>query len=88
MLVQYVIRWDRKEAFGADFAEAFGDDQQHVYVKDIRLGVSGRGVWSARAVDDAIKFSSWAEAAAVAAFIIFHIDEMYEETLDIVKVDL
>lgn len=87
MLVQYVIRWDRKETFGADFAEAFGDEQQHVYVKDIRLGVGGRGVWSARAIDDAIKFCSWAEAVAVAAFIVHHIDEMYDAALDVVKVN-
>lgn len=82
----YVIRWSRIETFGAEFCE---DGPWYGYVKDIRLSVGARGIWDTPHPQQAIKFGSWAEAAAVAAFIIHHVDEMYEDALEVVKlVDL
>lgn len=80
----YVIRWSRIDTFGRDFCE---DSPWYTYVKEIRLGLAARGVWVDPDPQKAIKFSSWAEAAAVAAFIIHHVDELYEDVLEVVKID-
>lgn len=64
------------------------NDGSGYHVKSFGVTVNGGEVHLTFEPFEALHFSSWAEAAAVAAFIIHHIDEMYEEALDIVKVDL
>lgn len=86
MLVQYVIRWDHLVSYGSDYTELCKD--RYSYLEEIRCSPCARGCLFRYPQAGAMKFSSWAEAAAVAAFIIHHINEMYEEALDIVKVDL
>lgn len=85
----YLVRWDRQETFGADFADFFNDGfGQYVYVKQLSMSRGGRGIWTTHLENEAIAFGSWAEAAAFASFIIFHVDGLYEDALDIVRIEL
>lgn len=86
MLVQYVIRWDHLVSYGSDYVDLCKD--RYSYLEELHISPRARGCLFRYPQSGSIKFSSWAEAAAMAAFIIHHIDEMYEEALDIVKVDL
>lgn len=81
----YVIRWSRFVTLGAEYCEG---GPWYEYVKDIRVSRRARGVWTTPELDSAIKFSSWAEAADVAAFMIHHVDDLYEDALDVVEIDL
>lgn len=81
---RYVIRWNRVVSLGAAEAE---DAPWYEYVMDLRVHRTFRRVLTAVALDDAVRFSSWDEAAAAAVFIIHHIDEMYEDALEIIKVE-
>lgn len=80
----YVIRWSPGVSVG-DF-EVYPADY-FVYLTELRVGSCGCGA-DFDALRFAIRFGSWAEAASVAAFIIHHIDEMYEDALEVVKVEL
>lgn len=85
----YLIRWDRVETFGVDFVDVCVDGfGRYVYVKQLRLSRGGRGISCTELEIEAISFCSWAEAAACAAFIIHHIDDQYEDALEVVKVEL
>lgn len=81
----YVIRVSRLALYGAERVEG---DSWYSYVTGIDFKSYVRRVSYDPNLDLAIKFSSWSEAAAVAAFIIHHVDEMYEDVLEVVKIDL
>ena len=80
----YVICWDRRETFGADYGDFCTN--QFGYLTQIKLSPHSRGCLFADSLDNVLEFGSWAEAAAVAAFIIHHIDELYEDALCVVKI--
>lgn len=80
----FVIRWDRHETYGVSYSDIF--ENQFGYVTHIKIAPYARGCLFADSLNDnLLEFGSWAEAAAVAAFIIHHIDEKYEDALEVVK---
>lgn len=80
----YVIRIDLGVTLGL---EPSPDPSLLSYVSAIHVGSNARGVDFSASQDIAIKFGSWDEAAAVAVFIIHHVDEFYEDALEIIRID-
>ena len=82
-MVQYVIRCDESVVFsGVSLSGPYS------FVELVHIGSSVRDVLFNGDLKKAIRFGSWSEAASVAAFIIQHINENYEDALEVVKVDL
>lgn len=79
---RYVIRWSRIETFGTEACE---DAPWYMYVELVRFSAGARGVAFAVDPGSALKFGSWAEAAAAAVFIIHHVNDLYEDALEVVK---
>lgn len=80
----YVICWDRYETYGGDYGDIF--ENQFGYLSDIKISPHARGCLFADSLhDNLLEFGSWTEAAAVAVFIIHHIDDKYEDALVVVQ---
>lgn len=73
MLAQYVIR---------------ANDGAGHHVKSFGMTVSGGEVHLTYDPFQALHFGSWEEAAAIASFIVFHIDEDFSGEFEIVESDL
>ena len=80
----YVIRCDLGVALGLGPSV---DPSLLSYVSAIHVGSNARGVDCSASQDIAIKFGSWDEAAAAAVFIIHHVNEFYEDALEIICID-
>ena len=80
----YTICWDRRETYGDDYGDIF--EEQFGYLTDIKISPHARGCLFADSLDNVLEFGSWAEAAAMASFIIHHIDDLYEDALEVVKI--
>lgn len=80
----YVICWDRHATYGDDYGDIF--KSQFGYVTHIKIAPYARGcLFTDSLQDNLLEFGSWDEAAAVAVFIIHHIDDKYEDALVVVK---
>lgn len=83
---RYFIRWDHLETYGEDFRDVCKD--RYSYLSELKVAPHSRGCLFMYSLDLALEFGSWAEAAATAVFIIHHIDDMYEDALEVVKIDI
>ena len=80
----YVIRWNRMVSMGREDCE---DAPWYAYLDQLHLSPGARVVTFVSAPNAALKFGAWSEAAAAAVFIIHHVDELYEDALEVVKID-